>query len=189
MSRWIITALLCALALSCAAAAEVEEPVLPEQSDSLEIEPPLLIKSRDRDGLPEVPATPQSLDVAKLEKDLARAKSNAASGERLFKMGAIAKVDAEARALRVVRLEAQLADARLEAAKNKSAEEPKENDDELAQAKQAAERAAAERRRAEIDAALQNVNRQKKLLALGVGRKADVSRAEKKLADLQQPGD
>ena len=78
MSRWIITALLCALALSCAAAAEVEEPVLPEQSDSLEIEPPLLIKSRDRDGLPE-----RSRDAAVAR----RSETGKRSGARQIKRG------------------------------------------------------------------------------------------------------
>ena len=56
----------------------------------------------------------------------------------------------------------------------------------LANAAVAAKQAAEERHRAEIEQALRNLQRQKKLLALGSGRKADVSRAEQKLAELQQ---
>ena len=50
--------------------------------------------------------------------------------------------------------------------------------------------AAKERReRAELDAALLNLRRQKKLLVLGSGRKSEVSRAEEKVAALQHPED
>lgn len=181
MSRWIITALLCALALNGAAA--IEEPVLPEESEGLEIEPPLLIKNRDRDGAPEIPVTPQTADVAKLEKDVTRAKKNAAGAERLYKAGIISKMEAEGRVLNVVRLEADLAKARLEEAKGKTGDEKSES--EIAEAEAEAKRTGEERRKAEIEFAARNLQRQQKLLALGSGRKADVSRAEKKLADLQ----
>jgi multidrug resistance efflux pump len=56
----------------------------------------------------------------------------------------------------------------------------------LAQAEEAAARAAEERNRAELDAAQRNLQRQQKLLALGSGRKADVNRAQEKLAELQR---
>ncbi|MDQ2918320.1 MAG: hypothetical protein M3R10_00345 [Verrucomicrobiota bacterium] len=185
MSRWIVAALLFAITISCATAKE--EPVLPEQGEGLEIDPPLLIKSRDRDGLPELPATAQTPDIAKLEKDLARGKRNAAGAEHQYKAGIISKVEAEARVLNVVRLEALLAQARWEAAKGKAEEEKSAT--ELADAEAAARHAADERRKAEIEFAMRNVQRQQKLLALGSGRKSDVNRAEEKLAKLQQPGD
>ncbi|HEV3410786.1 MAG TPA: hypothetical protein VG095_10865, partial [Chthoniobacterales bacterium] len=54
-----------------------------------------------------------------------------------------------------------------------------------ATAEETAKRTAEERHRAELEAALRNLQRQQKLLALGSGRKADVSRAEKRLAELQ----
>ncbi|MDQ6912540.1 MAG: hypothetical protein M3128_06645, partial [Verrucomicrobiota bacterium] len=85
MKRWIVAALLFALVISCARAEE--EPTLPEQGEGLEIDPPLLIKSRDRDGLPDAPATAQTPDIAKLEKDLARGKRNAVGADRLYKAG------------------------------------------------------------------------------------------------------
>ena len=56
----------------------------------------------------------------------------------------------------------------------------------LVAATNAAQSAAARRDRAELDAALLNLSRQKKLLALGSGRKSEVSRAEEKVAALQQ---
>jgi hypothetical protein len=55
----------------------------------------------------------------------------------------------------------------------------------VADAEAAARRAAEERHRAEIEQAFRNLQRQQKLLALGSGRKADVNRAEQKLAELQ----
>jgi len=95
-------------------------------------------------------------------------------------------LEAEQRALKVVQLTAELAEARLQAAKSQVG--TTENADavtEVADAEEAAKRAAEERHRAEIEQALRNLQRQQKLLALGSGRKADVHRAEKKLAELQ----
>lgn len=159
----------------------------PEESEGLEIDPPLLIQNRGADGLPIIPAAAQSPDLAKLENDLTRAKKSAAAAERLFKGGIISKVEAEERALRVVRLQAALASAQLEDAKTKA--DAVEHSELIAQAEQAAERAAEERHRAELEVALRNLQRQQKLLALGSGRKADVNRAEKKLAELQHGQD
>ncbi len=58
---------------------------------------------------------------------------------------------------------------------------------ELAKATAAAQAASANRDRAEIDAALLNLRRQRKLLALGSGRKSEVKDAAEKVAALQQP--
>lgn len=193
MRRGIAGVLISALAVSVLFA----EENLPTQDENemLEIEPPLLIQSRGPDGLPILPNAPQPPDIAKLEGDLARAKKSAAAGEHLYKAGIIAKVEAEERALKVVRLQASLATAQLEEAKSKAdpqnterentSPSPNGDDTEIAQAEQAAARAIEERRRAELEAALRNLQRQQKLLALGSGRKADVNRAEKKLAELQ----
>jgi hypothetical protein len=177
--RWF-AAMLSACAI--AAVFAQEDAPLPDPDEGLEIEPPLLIQSRDRDGLPVVPSPTPRADIAKLEKELTRARKGAESADRLYKAGIIAKVEAEERVLRVVRLEARLAAARLEEAKEKSVEQAAE---EVAQAEQTAKRTAEERHRAEIEAALRNLQRQQKLLALGSARKADVARAEKRLAELQ----
>ena len=174
---------------------EGEQPLEPP----IDVEPPLLIQSRNADGSlvltgPAAPP-PVAADIEKLERNLARAKRNAAGADRLFKAGIISKVEAEERGLRVIRLEATLAEARLNAAKRlaesgEGEEAAKvESETAIADAEAAAARAAEERRKAEIDAAFRNLQRQQKLLALGSGRKADVSRAEQKLAELQRAGE
>lgn len=178
MKWWLGALLIAATALF----GEDELPK-PEEGEGLEIEPPLLIQARGADGLPIVPAAAQPPNLAKLESDLARAKRNATGADRLFRAGIISKVEAEERGLRVIRLEAALASAQLEETKNKT--ETTEQPEVLKQAELTAQRAMEEKRRAELEMALRNLQRQQKLLALGSGRKADVNRAEKKLAELQ----
>lgn len=192
MKRWIGALAGVAMCLAPLLAQEEELPKPDESGLPLEIEPPLLIPLRAPDGsipdLPGMKSEPQSADIAKLETDLARAKKRAASGDGLFRAGIIAKVDAEQRLLKAVQMEASLAAARLAEAKTKA--ETEDNGEArllLADAEKTAQRAAEERERAEMEAALRNLQRQQKLLALGSGRKADVNRAEKKLAELQRP--
>ena len=191
MKRWIgslvcVTAALSAFAQNDLPLPDSSVPV-PESSaeEPGEIDPPLLIQSYKPDGPVAAAATP---DVAKLEADLIRAQRRAAGADRLFKAGIIAKVDAEQRALKVVQLEAAVAQARLDAAKAKAetaGEAATRNV--VADAEQAAQRALKQRQDAELEAALRNLQRQQKLLALGSGRKADVTRAQAKVAELQQP--
>lgn len=169
-----------------------------EGDDSLDIEPPLLIK----DGKPLTPLpAPDSAarDPEQLQAALDRAKRIAAAGERQFKAGVIAKVQVEERALKVVRLEADLANARLQLAKDEHAVQQEcfstgeitraELDAAavaLANATEASRVANENRERAEVEAAQTNVRRQQKLLALGSAHKADVNRAEAKLSELTQ---
>jgi multidrug resistance efflux pump len=49
-----------------------------------------------------------------------------------------------------------------------------------------AESATAKKEKAELDAAMLNLQRQKKLLVMGSGRKSEVSRAQEKVSALQQ---
>lgn len=201
MKAWL--AAIALVMCSGVAFAEDELPA-PDEGQPLEIEPPLLIQNRAPDGsiANAQPNAPGDLDAAKLQTDLERAKKSAASGERLYKAGIIAKVEAENRALKVVRLEATLADAQLAAAKAKveelkfasSADEAFARELKAAEALVAdttasAERAGAARRAAEVEAAARNVERQQKLMALGSARKADVNRAQEKLVKLQQPNE
>jgi hypothetical protein len=160
------------------------EPELPGQSDSLpsDIEPPLLLQNLAPD---DSTLGPQSTSA--IENDLAQARKRAASADRLFRAGIIAKVEAEQRALRVLQLEAMLAEARLEEAR-KAAAETRKSESEIADIAEAARIATEQCHRAEIEAALRNLQRQKKLLALGSAHKSDVNRAEEKLAELQRPG-
>jgi hypothetical protein len=166
-----------------------------ESDESFEIEPPLLPQNLKNDSAQEKSAAPVPvLDVAKLEKDLERAQRNAAGAERLYKMGALAKVEAESRALRVVRLQSDLESARLARAKEEAlAQQTQTNtnatitESDLARAIQVAHAAAAKREQAEVEAAENNLHRQEKLLALGSAHKSDVARAEQKLAEMKAP--
>jgi hypothetical protein len=168
---------------------------------SFDIEPPLLIPNREDEQLSNAKATPaptRDVDLATLEKELVRAKRNAASAERLCKIGALSKLEAEQRVLRSVHLEFDLANARLVCAKEEMLEKEKQltagkiaktdtaqTENRLALAIEAAHTATAKREQAEMDAAEANVHRQEKLLALGSARKSDVERAAQKLTELK----
>jgi hypothetical protein len=184
-------------------AAVAQEDSTTDDVDSFDIEPPLLIPNRGDEPLPDgtTPASPAaSADVSQLEKNLERAERNAAGAERLYRIGALSKVETEQRALRVVRLKSDLENARLARAKEDvvqkgkqvaageiAKEELAEAETLLAHAIDAAHAAAIERERAELEAAKTNLQRQQKLLALGSARKSDVARAEQKLAELKTP--
>ena len=169
-----------------------------DEPDAFDIEPPILKQNLSAEPLPAT-GTPDA-EVARLEKQLERAKRNADGAERLYKIGVLAKVEVEQRLLRVVRTESDLASARVTQAKEKVAEDESrvasgENaKDELdaakaalAQLTEAAQVALAKRERAELEAAEANVRRQQKLLKLGSAGKSDVDRAEEKLAELRAP--
>jgi multidrug resistance efflux pump len=166
------------------------------EPDAFDIEPPILKQNLSAEPLPAT-GTPDA-EVARLEKQLDRAKRNADGAERLYKIGVLAKVEVEQRLLKMVRTEADLANARVAQAKGKVAEEESrvasgENaKDELdavkamlAQLTEAAEVAVAKRERAELEAAEANVRRQQKLLKLGIGSESDVVGAQEKLAELK----
>jgi hypothetical protein len=172
-----------------------------DEPESFDIEPAPLIQNRTDEQL-SATSSPRALDVARLEKDLERAKKNASGAERLYKIGVLAKVEVEQRALRVVRLESDLANAQLSRAKSELAAQESRlaaseiTKDELEAAKAAlaqltevAQIAAAKRERAELDAAEANLRRQEKLLRLGSAHKSDVNRAQEKLAELKAPKD
>jgi hypothetical protein len=168
---------------------------------SFEVEPPLLIPNRNDEPLPDVESSPspgQDVDLAKLEKDFERAKRNAVGVERFCKIGALSKVEAEQRLLRFVRLEFDLANARLAQAKQEMLEKQKQSaageiakqdlvkaESALTLAIESAHAAAVRRERAELEAAEANLHRQQKLLAFGRARKSDVATAEQKLAQLK----
>jgi len=177
-----------------------QEDSTTDNVDSFDIEPPLLIPNRGNEPLPDVAALDADVDLAQLEKNLERAERNAGGAERLYRMGALSKVEAEQGALRVIRLKSNLENARLARAKVDVVQKGKqvaagqiakeqlaEAETLLAYAIKAAHAAAAERERAELEAAKINLRRQQKLLALGSARKSDVSRAEQKLAELKTP--
>ncbi len=169
-----------------------------DEPEAFDIEPAILKQNLSDAPLPEA-GTPDA-EVARLEKQLERAKRNADGAERLYKIGVLARVEVEQRVLKVARTESDLANARVTQAKEKVAEEESrvasgENaKDEfdaakatLAQLTEAAQVAVAKRERAELEGAEANVRRQQKLLKLGSAGKSDVTRAEEKLAELKAP--
>ena len=192
LSATLVATAIAALAADQLAQNESEEP------DSFDIEPPLLKQNLSNEPSSDMPA-PDG-DVARVEKQLERAKRNAAGAERLYKIGVLAKVEVEQRLLKVVRCESDLANARLARAKEEVAAQESQvaagesTKDELEAAKaalaqltEAAQVAAAKRERAELDTAEANLRRQKKLLSLGTAHKSDVDRAQEKLAELKAP--
>jgi hypothetical protein len=190
------------LGLLFAAAVLAEDELPKDPSEPLDIEPPLLIQENpNRNIVYTAPPAPgqKDFDPERMALALEKAKKSAASGERLYKSGIIAKVEAENRVLKVIRLEADLAEAKLELAKqNVALQEVRLAAGEIASgefetakstlvaATKEAESAAAKKDRAELDAALLNLQRQRKLLAMGSGRKSEVNRAEEKVTALQQ---
>ena len=188
------------LATMMVALAEQSPENQSEEPDSFDIEPPILKENLSEESLSATTA-PDS-DVARLEKQFERAKRNAASAERLSKIGVLSKMEVEQRFLRVVRCESDLASARLANAKEEvTAQESQvatgeSTKDELEAAKialaqltEAAQLAAQKRERAELDFAEANLRRQEKLLHLGSARKSDVNRAQEKLAELKAQKD
>ena len=164
-----------------------------EEPDSFDVEPPILKQNLSDEPLP-------NGDMARLEKQLGRAKQNAAGAERLYKIGVLAKMEVEQRLLKVTRYESDLANARVARAKEEVAEKESQlatgeiTKDELesiktalAQLTEAAQVATAKRERAELEAAEANLRRQQKLLKLGIAGKDDVDRAQEKLAELKAP--
>ena len=168
-----------------------------DEPGEFDIEPPIL-KQNLSDELAEA-GTPDG-DVARCEKKLERAKRNAAGAERLWKIGVLAKVEVEQRALKVIKCEAEVASARVAQAKGVVAEqesrvasgEATKQELEvaktaLAQLIEAEEKALAKRESAELEFAEANLRRQQRLLKLGSAHKSDVTNAEEKLAELKAP--
>ena len=168
-----------------------------DEPGEFDIEPPIL-KQNLSDELAEA-GTPDG-DVARCEKKLERAKRNAAGAERLWKIGVLAKVEVEQRALKVIKCEAELASARVAQAKETVAEqesrvasgESTKQELEvakaaLAQLTEAEQKALAKRESAELEFAEANLRRQQRLLKLGSAHKSDVTNAEERLAELKAP--
>jgi multidrug resistance efflux pump len=168
-----------------------------EDPGEFDIEPPIL-KQNLSDELAEA-ATPDG-DVARCEKKLERAKRSAAGAERLWKIGVLAKVEVEQRALKAIKCEAELASARVLQAKGTVAEQESRvtsgeaTKEQLEVAKkalaeliEAEQKAVAKREGAELEFAEANLRRQQRLLKLGSAHRSDVTNAEEKLAELKAP--
>lgn len=190
MKRWIAFSFTLAIPMFSLLAQEPSP-----DAGSFEVEPPLIVLPDGRPVAAVEPSATPAGDAAQLEKQLERAKKSAASAERLYKAGVLAKVEAEQRALRVVRLQAELTKAQLGELQKSAAsndgmvqvQQPARSELKLAlaEAMASAQAAADNLAKAELEAAILNLHRQQKLLALGSGRKSDVTRAEEKLAALK----
>jgi len=184
------------LSLSSLLAQEVPK----SDEESFDVEPPLLVKPWERQSVPDdsgenaVPLKP-----AKLAQRLEEAKESAAATPRLVKRGVLSKFEAEQRALRVVRLESELAKAQMMSAQQQltslktrflagQASQPEVDaaSTVFTQASAAAQAAEAKYHKAQLEAAELNLRRQRQLLKFGSAHKSDVDRAEKKLVELQQ---
>src|SRR6476660_9452242 len=168
--------------------------------ESFDIEPPLLVKPWEPQSAPDdsgEDAVP--LEPPKLAQRLEEAKKSASATARLVKSGVLSKVEAEQRALRVVRLESELAKAQMISAQQQltslkalflagqvSQPEVDAATTALTQATAAAQEAGVKYHTAQLDAAELNLRRQRQLLKLGSAHKSDVAHAEEKLAQLQQ---
>jgi multidrug resistance efflux pump len=174
-----------------------DQPNDSDEPGEFDIEPPIL-KQNLSDELAES-GTPDG-DVARCEKKLERSKRTAAGAERLWKIGVLAKVEVEQRALKVVKCEAELASTRVAQAKGALAEQEsrvasgESTKQELEVAKtalsqlvEAEQEAVAKRERAELEFAEANLRRQQRLLKLGSAHRSDVTNAEEKLAELKGP--
>jgi hypothetical protein len=186
------------LLTSAMIALAADQPSKSDEPGEFDIEPPIL-KQNLSDELALTAGTPDG-DVARCEKQLERAKQNAAGAERLWKIGVLAKIEVEQRALKVVRCEAELASARVAQTEARVAEqesrvasgESTKQELEVAKAAlapliEAAQLAVAKRERAELESAEANLRRQQQLLKLGSARKSDVTNAEEKVAELKAP--
>jgi multidrug resistance efflux pump len=182
---------------SAMVALAADQPDISDEPGEFDIEPQIL-KQNLSDELAEA-GTPDG-DVARCEKKLERSKRNAAGAERLWKIGVLAKVEVEQRALKAIKCEAELASARVAQAKSAVAEqESRVTSGEgtkqelevaktaLAQLIEAEEKAVAKRESAEVEFAEANLRRQQRLLKLGSAHKSDVTNAEEKLAEVKAP--
>ena len=168
-----------------------------DEPGEFDVEPPIL-KQNLSDELAEA-GTPDG-DVARCEKKLDRAKRNAAGAERLWKIGVLAKVEVEQRALKMVRCETEVASARVAQARETVAQQESRvasgettiqelevAKTALAQLIEGEQKAVAKRESAELEFAEANLRRQQRLLKLGSAHKSDVTNAEEKLAELKVP--
>ena len=174
-----------------------DQPNNSDEPGEFDVEPPIL-KQNLSDELAES-GTPDG-DVARCEKKLERSKRNAEGAERLWKIGVLAKVEVEQRALKMIKCETELASARVVQAKGIVAEQEsrvasgESTKQELEVAKtalaqliEAEQKAVAKRETAELEFAEANLRRQQRLLKLGSAHRSDVTNAEEKLAELKGP--
>ena len=170
-----VVAYFISLALSSSLAQEAPK----SDDESFDVEPPLLVKPWEQQSAPDDSSEEAvQLDAAKLAQRLEGAKKSVAATARLVKSGVLSKVEAEQRALRVVRLESELAKAQMISAQEQltslkalflagkvSQPEVDTATTALTQASAAAQAAEAKYHKAQLDAAQLNLHRQSNSLS------------------------
>jgi len=140
------------------------------------------------------PSASPETDIEQLETALGEARQRATASEQLVKDGVLAKVEAEARAMQVIQIQKQLADARLALAENQAGAAKTSFDAHkatqaaldaanlaLKAAQDSDNAAAADWMKAQLDAATLDVKRKRKLYSEGVGSKLELEMAEQRL--------
>jgi hypothetical protein len=163
-------------------------------SDSLDFEPKLMLDGPRAASIASPTPSPEDR-VQHYETVLLQAEGRAADSEQLFKEGILAKVEVEARILRIIQAHKELADAKLAVAeahadavkKAFDAHESSQSDLDAANAalktaRQAAAADSAEWDKAQYDAATLDLQRKRKLFSEGVGSEREVQIAEDRVA-------
>jgi hypothetical protein len=196
------SALLFVIAIATATGQE-----LPKQSGAKELNSKLILTdvpdapllSDPLPGTAPIPGEiPAPMDVVKLGAAVESAKKNAAFRERMWKAGVLSKLESEQAAMKVVRLTKDLENARLEAAKHDVEDKRKQTakddaakaaladaESRLATAGTTAQDATAKWEQAQRDAAELRVQRERKLVSLGIEPKMALKQAESALQKLK----
>jgi len=187
LRAWIILPLLGAAPL------RAQNDALPAHApgDSFDFEPKLMLDGPFAKPLAASPTPSPGDRVLQCEAALLRAEQRATDSEQLFKEGILAKVEFEARILGIVRARKELADARLAVAsanaaaagKSFAAHAASQSDLDAANAalktaRDAATAATAEWDKAQMAAALLDLQRKRKLYSEGVCSEREVQMAE-----------
>ena len=190
LSAWIMLALL-------GTAVVRGQGDLPKHApgDGFDFEPKLMLEGSGSTPLPASPTPSPEDRVQQCQAALLQAEERAADSEQFFKEGVLAKVEVEACFLRIVQRRKELADAQVDAAqarvdvvtKSFNAHGATQGDLDSATAdfntkREAAAAASAEWEKAQLDAAILDLQRKRKLYSEGVGSQHEVQVAEDRVA-------
>jgi len=173
------------------AGAAIRGQDLPQRQPDNDFDPSLMLEQP-----PPTPAPPSAADVVKqLQTQLLIAQQRSAASEGLYKEGILARVEVEERALRVLQLQKELADAQAAlAAQNAAAAKKSFDAHQISQAnldaagaalnaaRANAKTSAARFAKAELDEAILDLQRKRKLYAEGVASRLELQSAEDRVA-------
>jgi hypothetical protein len=196
LRSWIILPLVCSRVLAAGDDLPKSAP-----GDALDFEPKLMLDGPHAAVVPASPTPAPEDRVRECQAALLQAEERAVDSEQLYKAGILAKVEMEARILRVVQARKALADAALAVAaahaeavkKSFDAHECSQADldaasADLKTARQTADADSAEWDKAQLDAATLDLQRKRKLYSEGVGSRREVSMAEDRVVMLSGTG-